>query len=315
MKLIDLSGSRFNRLLVIKISHRDNNGIHWLCECDCGNKNVIVLGQNLRTRKTTSCGCLHSEEVSRRRFIDLTNKKFGRLTVIKRIEDRIQPNGYTVTQWLCLCENDENEVIASSSSLTTGLVTSCGCYRTELIREKHYRDLSGMIFGYLLVLNRVGNSTTPKGQKYINWLCECKCGKIIEICGEYLLCGTKSCGCLSESYMASVIKTYYLNNYNAVLEYKMCKNPKTGYWLYCDIYIPKNNVFIEIHGIQHYSLNTWHVLQSKKGKRNPKEEFEYQKYKDELKENFAKEKGTYIEIDLRNFKTIEDVVKYIGVRL
>lgn len=35
---------------------------------------------------------------------DLTGKKFGRLTVIKRDEDRIQPIGQHKARWLCKCD-------------------------------------------------------------------------------------------------------------------------------------------------------------------------------------------------------------------
>ena len=35
---------------------------------------------------------------------DLTGKKFGRLTVIKRDEDRIQPSGQHKARWLCKCD-------------------------------------------------------------------------------------------------------------------------------------------------------------------------------------------------------------------
>lgn len=38
------------------------------------------------------------------RFNDLTGQKFGRLTVIKRVEDAITENGNKFTQWLCNCD-------------------------------------------------------------------------------------------------------------------------------------------------------------------------------------------------------------------
>ena len=36
----------------------------WLCQCDCGNTKV-VLGYNLRSNKTISCGCYKSENISK----------------------------------------------------------------------------------------------------------------------------------------------------------------------------------------------------------------------------------------------------------
>ena len=59
MRLIDLSGQRFNRLTVIKRSEFQSSRIHpeWLCVCDCGNE-TLVRGHNLRNGNTKSCGCL-----------------------------------------------------------------------------------------------------------------------------------------------------------------------------------------------------------------------------------------------------------------
>lgn len=38
------------------------------------------------------------------KLIDLTDKKFGRLTVIERAENHIQPNGQHKTMWKCKCD-------------------------------------------------------------------------------------------------------------------------------------------------------------------------------------------------------------------
>lgn len=82
MKLIDLTGQKFNRLLVIK---RDlsRKGVYWICQCDCGNQ-VSVLSQNLRIGNTQSCGCLNREKLDSINTIDLTGKTFGDLIVLER---------------------------------------------------------------------------------------------------------------------------------------------------------------------------------------------------------------------------------------
>lgn len=53
--------------------------------CDCGN-NCIVSGANIRSGRVKSCGCLKKETDKKPKgnVIDLTGKKFGHLTVIKR---------------------------------------------------------------------------------------------------------------------------------------------------------------------------------------------------------------------------------------
>ncbi|WP_427814321.1 AP2 domain-containing protein [Enterococcus sp. 22-H-5-01] len=58
----DLTGQRFERLIVIEDSgDRTKNGrVLWRCECECGNhKNVS--GTNLISGNTKSCGCLKAQ--------------------------------------------------------------------------------------------------------------------------------------------------------------------------------------------------------------------------------------------------------------
>lgn len=60
-KIINICGKKFNRLTVIKrVSNSKNHHSRWLCECDCGNKK-IVIGTNLTRGITKSCGCLAIE--------------------------------------------------------------------------------------------------------------------------------------------------------------------------------------------------------------------------------------------------------------
>ncbi|WP_312072137.1 hypothetical protein [Anaerotignum propionicum] len=61
MKMVDMLGRKFSKLLVIEYAgvHRSKSGKHhqkqWLCKCDCGNE-LIVLGSNLRNGHTKTCG-------------------------------------------------------------------------------------------------------------------------------------------------------------------------------------------------------------------------------------------------------------------
>lgn len=56
---INLIGKKFNHLTVVKRNGSSKKGqAQWLCKCDCGNPNLIcVLGSNLRSGHTQSCGC------------------------------------------------------------------------------------------------------------------------------------------------------------------------------------------------------------------------------------------------------------------
>jgi hypothetical protein len=69
MRLVDLTGQKFNRLTVIE-RHSSNNAQNkpmWVCECECGNK-TIVGGSELKTGNTKSCGCLNRELAKNRLF-------------------------------------------------------------------------------------------------------------------------------------------------------------------------------------------------------------------------------------------------------
>lgn len=110
-----------------------------------------------------------------------------------------------------------------------------------------------------------------------------------------------------ESKIANKLKLYFKNTCGAIIEYRILKNPDTNRWLPFDIYIPDRNIFIEVHGEQHYKFNL-HFYKNI-------EEFKYRKKLDRVKRKFARKKGTYIEVDLRKIKTVKDAVDYIDFYL
>lgn len=59
-KLIDLTGQRFGRLVVLARAENKGSKVQWLCKCDCG-KLTITLGDSLRFGRTQSCGCRQRE--------------------------------------------------------------------------------------------------------------------------------------------------------------------------------------------------------------------------------------------------------------
>lgn len=117
---LDLTGRLFNKWTVLKRAENNKRGkTRWLCRCECGSERVLAA-ESLRKGDTKSCGCA--------RFLDLTGRVFGRLKVMKRIE-----NGkYGNLRWLCECECG-NETVVDGSSLRRGGAKSCGCYKIELL--------------------------------------------------------------------------------------------------------------------------------------------------------------------------------------
>lgn len=71
------------------------------------------------------------------KHVDLTGMKFGRLTVLKRVES----NKHNQTQYLCRCECSKHTVV-TSNNLVTGNTKSCGCLNRELsgVRIKKFNS-------------------------------------------------------------------------------------------------------------------------------------------------------------------------------
>jgi len=123
------------------------------------------------------------------RKLELSGKKFGKLTVIKRSNKK----GKTCrAMWQCLCECGNKKDIYSHS-LTNGKSKSCGCSQHTQRGIAHNRiDLTNKKFGKLLVI-----TDAPTKNHQARWLCHCDCGNKKIIIGSKLRRGeTKSCGCL-----------------------------------------------------------------------------------------------------------------------
>lgn len=122
--------------------------------------------------------------------MDLTGKRFGKLVVIKKLEER--ENNYCV--WLCRCDCG-NTVKVNTRHLKYGTVTNCGCIQKKTARRgTKAEDLTGQVFGKLHVLDRADNHCGRPA-----WLCQCECGsrKIVTAhdlkAGKVKSCGSRSC--------------------------------------------------------------------------------------------------------------------------
>ena len=106
------------------------------------------------------------------RFIDLTGQKFDRLTVVKRAESHIKPNGSKVTQWWCKCDcGNENLVLVSSSNLVNQHTKSCGCLRIEKSIENGKRlkgkyNLKNKKYNTYDLSGEYGIGYTSKGEEF-----------------------------------------------------------------------------------------------------------------------------------------------------
>ena len=132
----DLTGKKFNNLTVIRRATEEEwprgAGKHakWLCKCDCGNLRFVDSG-DLKNGRAKSCGCKNREKakelaynLGKKNFNDLTGKKFGKLTVIKKSYQKDNK-----IFWECKCECGTITIV-SASNLRSGHTKSCGCGRS-----------------------------------------------------------------------------------------------------------------------------------------------------------------------------------------
>ena len=131
------------------------------------------------------------------KFEDLTGKRFGKLTVLYRAEDYVQPSGQRKRMWHCKCDCG-NECDIRAADLKTGNTRSCGCFQQSSRGKSTFEDLTGKEFERLTVLFRLPDHITPSGQKQRMWRCKCTCGKECDVYGTQLKNGKKSCGCIAE---------------------------------------------------------------------------------------------------------------------
>ena len=189
------------------------------------------------------------------KFIDLTGKRFGRLTVIE-IADVPNAGQY---YWHCICDCGNEKNIAGSS-LRSGRTKSCGCWQKEArCLSRNLIDMTGQKFGHLTVIKK--DKTDKRGE--MKWLCQCDCGnpQLISILGSNLRTGhTQSCGCDRRSH--GEIAIYNLlkqNNIPFIQEYHAFKF-SSGRWASYDFYV-NNKYIIEYDGQTHYLayMHGWHT--------------------------------------------------------
>jgi len=185
--------------------------------------------------------------------IDLTNKKFGRLTA-KEVVRNLPGKGNI---WRCECEcGGEKEVPAAY--LRNGHTKSCGCL------DKEHMDIAGRRWGRLTAVR-----PTEERDRYgsVIWELSCECGNTVyktinTLKSEKVL----SCGCLYKQTRSETVKHRRdliagISVSSIVVSKRLRSNNTSGHTgVSYDEKYDKWHAFIDFQG-KHYNLGTHSTFQ------------------------------------------------------
>lgn len=130
--------------------------------------------------------------------LDLNNRTFGKLKVVKQVEDFVHASGHKEAQWECQCSCGSEPIWVRGTRLINGDKVDCGCEHPARGRNKKFE---GKKFGKLTVDHYVGQN---KNREAV-WYCNCECGGHIELSTREIQRGIKSgnlsCGCDKEEIL------------------------------------------------------------------------------------------------------------------
>ena len=92
-------------------------------------------------------GYLKMKQVKR----DLTEMVFGRLVVLRQVDDYVEPNGTHRDKWLCQCTCDKHtlKAVLGNNLRRPNGTRSCGCASAEKHRKyNRYEERNGYIVGF-----------------------------------------------------------------------------------------------------------------------------------------------------------------------
>lgn len=263
-RILEITGKRYGQLVVLtcwyeKIPSGKQNILICECICDCGNI-CITRHNSLTTGNTTSCGdCILYKHIGH---------KYNKLTITKAYREERRVFCTCVCECGTICEHIDIQNVVS------GAKKSCGC-----IPHGTPWDFTGKVYNGNTAIKYI--KQTPGGALWL-WRCG-NCGKPFEcIIGKITTGHTTSCGCLTESKGVSKIKKILdENSIKYKTEYTLDNliNPKTGYKLRFDFWIPEKGYAIEFDGKQHFCVGTY-----SKDEKDLKEV----QYRDELKNIYCK---------------------------
>lgn len=158
----------------------------------------------------------------------------------------------------------------------------------------------------------------------LKYIFECDIhGEFVMAMSEFVRAGCHCTHCSRDSNISGIekaVRNYldelhvkYLNEYQCTIN---PINPKTNMPLPYDNEIPELKLIIEVHGKQHYTLNSFSIAVAKEMNITPEEAFLYQQWKDKFKKDYALSNGYYyLEIPYTMFNKNDDYKKLINNKI
>lgn len=151
MKVVDLTGQRFGKLIVIRRAGSNKFGkARWECVCDCG-KTHFAVTQTLREGGVTSCGCEHIASAKR------TGHK-------NRVHGQ-SPHGLYVT-WRDMLSRCQNPKHKSYHNYGGRGVNICSEWATSFERFAEWAISAGWKEGLTIDRIEVNGNYTPDNCKW-----------------------------------------------------------------------------------------------------------------------------------------------------
>ncbi len=96
-------GDTYGRLTITSIGEVINKNRTVICDCSCGNKNILYYFHKLKCGHTQSCGCFHKERISETHF------KHGCSATYKARNGKSSPEYESYQKMIARCYNENTK--------------------------------------------------------------------------------------------------------------------------------------------------------------------------------------------------------------
>lgn len=256
---------KYNDLFLKDIVVDKKGFVYGVCNCDCGERDLVTAIKPLLDGKTKTCkSCISKPCIGKRKSKYADNyyigKVYGFLEVLTFYHGT---NGNrSGVMWKLRCLNcgaivDRFASLVANKNSTT---ISCGCVGVNRNNKYSIESYVGTYVNGTKVLRLLPKDYDKTGSQF--WECECKyCGKPYIRCARHIVYGhVNSCGCQTESLGVLDISRFLKeHNIKYKKEYTFTDlYSKNGHKLRYDFGILdiENNLLglIEYDGLFHYSI-------------------------------------------------------------